>query len=206
VKSARTEEESAPDAATPQGDRPPSIKGTTMIHIVKFLRTRKEEARALLPERLRPYLQERLLPSAWYPEEDHIELCRALAKVLPDPGMDVYEFIGEFGARADLSGMYKHLLRPGDPAGTLQKGVVIWQTYHDTGLYRVALDGPSAAHVELVSFGAPTPEICLTLRGWNRSLLRMAGAKDVTVEETRCVHRGDVYCRWEIRWVNPAPA
>lgn len=177
-----------------------------MINLVKSLRSRKEEVRPLLPERLRPYLEKRLYPFAWYPEEDHIALCRILAKVLPDPGMDVYEFIGEFGARADLNDMYRHLFRPGDPAGTLQKGALIWHTYHDTGLYRVTLDGPGAAHVELVSFGTPALEHCLILRGWNRSLLRTAGAKDVAVEEPRCVNRGDAFCRWEIRWVDPAPA
>jgi hypothetical protein len=174
-----------------------------MINIVKYLRMRKEAAGPVLPERLRPYLDKRLLPSAWYPEEDHIELCRVLAKILPDPGMDVYEFIGESGARADLSGPYGHLIRPGDPAGTLQKGVAIWHTYHDTGLFRVVLDGPGAAHVELFDFGASTPDHCRLQRGWNRSLMRMAGAKDVEVEETRCVHRRNAFCRWEIRWAVP---
>ena len=171
-----------------------------MINVVKFLRANKQAAGPLLPERLRPYLEKRLLPSAWYPEEDHIGLIRVLAGILPDPGMDVYEFIGESGARADLSGPYGHLIRPGDPAGTLQKGVAIWRTYHDTGLFRVVLDGPGAARVELVDFEAASPDQCRMMRGWNRSLLRMAGAKDVEAEETRCVHRGSAFCRWELRW------
>ena len=176
-----------------------------MIHVVKFLRTRKEEARALLPERLLPYLEKRLLPSAWYPEEDHIELCRALAKLLPGPaGMDIYEHIGRSGARADLAGVYRNMLRPGDPTGTLRKANALWHAYHDTGMYRVVQEGRGAARIELVSFPAQAPEHCRILRGWLAELLALAGAHGVEVVEIRCVHRKDLFCRWEMTWEDPA--
>jgi hypothetical protein len=56
-----------------------STQGTHLVDMVKFLRTQRDAALAILPARLHRYLDEQLNVAAWYPEEDMIGLVRALA-------------------------------------------------------------------------------------------------------------------------------
>ena len=182
------------------------IKGIAMLNCVKALRSRKEQVRALLPPHLRCYLDERIMVSGWYSEEDQLALIRALAQVLPAQGMDVYEFMGRFTAQRDLVGLYGHMLKMGDPQATLRRGRAIWKAYHDTGTLTVTFTGPGMARLELSDYGLPTSEMCRLLLGWYGELVRMTGAGDVEIAETHCRTRGDAACRWEVKWKPEEPA
>ena len=176
------------------------IKGLAMINAIKVLRLKKDEVRKLLPERLHVYLEERVMPSSWYPEEDHWELLRALAKVLPDPGMDVYEYMGLISARADLGGVYAHLIREGDPATTLRRATFTWGLYHDTGKKEVVEFGDDYVVSEISGFENSSRESCSTVKGWNAELAKMAGGKNVEVVHSKCVLDGASACRFEVKW------
>jgi hypothetical protein len=175
-------------------------KGTTLVNAVKALRLKKEEARRFLPERLHGYLEGRVLVSSWYPEEDLLEILRALARVLPSPGIDIFEFMGRVSARTDLGGVYAPLLREGDPGGTLRRGVVVWRSYHDTGKHEVVEAREDFAAFTLSGFDHPSREICGTIVGWNHELVTLAGGKDARVVHTACVLDGAAECWFEVRW------
>ncbi len=182
------------------------IKGVAMLNCVKALRSRKEQVRPLLPPHLRWYLDERIMVSGWYSEEDQLELIRALAQVLPAQGMDVYEFMGRFTAQRDLVGLYGHMLKTGNPRATLQRGPAIWKAYHDTGTLGVEFTGPAMALLALSDYGLPTSEMCRLLLGWYGELVRMTGASDVEITETHCRLRGEASCVWEVKWNPEEPA
>jgi len=181
-----------------------NVKGITILNAVKTLRLKKAESRALLPMDLHRYLEDRILVSSWYPEEDLLGLLRVLGKILPDPGIDIFEFMGLASARTDLSGVYSHMLRLGDPVGTLRHGSVLWRSHHDTGKLEVVVSSPERAVVQLSGFGFPSNEICRTIKGWIRELIRMAGGKDVSVADDQCVVRGDTACRFDAKWTAAA--
>lgn len=176
------------------------IKGVAMLNCLKALRARKEEARTLLPAPLRWYLDERIMVSGWYPEEDQLELIRALAGLLPETRIDVYEFMGRFTAERDLAGLYGHMVKQGDPQWTLRRGPAIWRSYHDTGTLSVTFDGPGMARLELSDYGLPSSAMCRVLLGWYGQLVRMTGAREVEIGETRCRQRKDAACVWEVKW------
>ncbi len=176
------------------------VKGISLINAIKTLRANKDAARKALPEHLRSYLDERIVISSWYPGEDQIEILRALAKILPNPGMDVYEFMGREAARADLGGVYAHLLRKGDPAATLRKAAIIWQNYYDSGKEEVVVARDGYVAIELSGFGNPARESCRRIKGYNYELAVMAGGKDVRVDHTQCVLDGAKACRFEVNW------
>ena len=79
-------------------------KGASLLGAVKWLRHDREAALRALPARLHPYLDARIQVASWYPEEDLLELIRALARILPANGADVYEQMGRFSARDQLAG------------------------------------------------------------------------------------------------------
>jgi hypothetical protein len=175
-------------------------KGSTIINAVKVLRLKKEEARKVLPGHLHWYLSERILISSWYPEEDFLEILRALSRVMPDPGMDPFEFMGRLSARTDLKGVYANLIRHGDPAGTLARTSIIWGLYHDTGKEEVVDAGPNHVVTEISGYAHASRESCGTVLGWNSELAAMAGGKNVRALHKECVLDGAKACRFEVTW------
>src|SRR5262245_28111551 len=110
----------------------PKTKGAHVLNAVKTLRKNRERALAVLPPHLHKYLEQRILPSSWYPLEDQLELLRAIASFMaatPDPWIT----IGRATAQMDLTGIYRNHVRADDPEQTLAAGAAIWRSTHDTG-------------------------------------------------------------------------
>ena len=176
------------------------VKGIALINAVKVLRMKKDEARKLLPERLHGYLEERILISSWYPEEDLLEILRTLAKLIPDPGMDIFEFMGRMSAAADLGGVYAHLVREGGPAATLRRTAITWEHYHDTGKEKVVEFADDHVVIEISEYAHPSREVCGSTKGWFHELVKLAGGKGIGVVHSKCVLDGATACRFEARW------
>lgn len=161
----------------------PQVKGLQLLGMVKTLRARRKEALAALRPDLHHYLDDRIVVSSWYPEEHHLELLRATGKVVAAlvPG-DPWRFIGEQGAKADLSGLYANILRQGDPAASLQRMGQAWKLYHNTGEIIITLTTPKSVRVELVGFRWLAPEAALVNAGYLSGIARAAGAHSPSSE------------------------
>lgn len=178
----------------------PQIKGASLIQIVKNLRKNREAARALVPEALHRYLEERLLPTRWYPEADYKPLLLALGEMLRPivPG-DVWEFIGEQGAQHDFQGMYASVVRPAQPQGALRRVDDIWHLYRDSGHFEIDPSGEGEFRVRLRDYPLACPEICGTVTGYIRQLLVLSGASDVRVEMIVAPPAQLGPCEWRVR-------
>jgi hypothetical protein len=178
------------------------IKGTAMLSGIKFLRGFKERALELLPPGLHHYLKERIVVSGWYPEEDQLEILRALARIyresVPDVGDDVYAYMGRFVAASDLASIYANLLHPGEISRTLGRALLMWKIYHDTGTFHVTAIGADRARLELVDYGLPSLEMCGVLRGFIEEAARLGGAKKASATEVACRNHGAASCVWEL--------
>lgn len=136
------------------GDNP-QHKGTGLIPLVAGLRAHPD-VREFLPAELHRYLDETVLPSAWYPERDYTALLDALANKT-DPssvGGNVWAFIGRTAAQWDLagdqdsvpppsrigsSGLYRQFVKaePADAPSFFLRVKKLWQLYRDTGSLEV---------------------------------------------------------------------
>jgi uncharacterized protein (TIGR02265 family) len=176
------------------------VKGVNILALVKMLRAAgRERAAAVLPKSHHHYLEERILVSNKYPEEDHVELLRAIARLMP-PAPDPWLVLGHGSARSDLNGLYRAHLRPGDPRRTLASAQALWRNYHDTGEMTVAFDGDHDATLRLRAFVAPARELCLINIGYFSELVTMAGGRDVRCVEAGCVVKGAAECSWTVAW------
>jgi hypothetical protein len=191
-----------PLGAAGKKERMGKAKGIAIINAVKALRQKKDAARAALPKELHRYLKERVLISSWYPEEDFLAILRALAKVMPDPGTNPYEYMGRLSARADLASVYAHLIRQGDPAATLRRTSVTWGLYHDTGKQEVVESGDNYVVTEISGYGLPSRESCGTVKGWNVELAEQAGGRNVKAIHEECVLDGAKACRFKVSWTS----
>ena len=177
----------------------PKVKGTNVVGAVKLLRANRERALALLPARLHHYLQERLLVSSWYPEDDQIELLRVIAKMMP-PAPNPFIVMGLTTAQADLTGIYRNYLRPDDPQRTLSAAGGLWRNYHDSGEMSASNEGPSGAVVRLRGYQAACGEMCRVVEGYLTGCARVAGARDVRTTKLTCCLDGAPECSWRLAW------
>ncbi|HME68461.1 MAG TPA: DUF2378 family protein [Myxococcota bacterium] len=184
------------------------IKGTAMLQCVKLLRAQREKAAALLSPELRQYLEKRIAISVWYPEEDHLGLLRVVAELVGTGHRDVWEFLGRASARNDLQGIYRNMLRLGDPDGTLRRGPALWQAYHDSGAVSVEWEGENVVRVSLAEYGLRAAEMCGVFGGYYHELLHLSGAREVSVAHTACRLGGAQVCQWHTKWLSmlSAPA
>jgi hypothetical protein len=157
------------------------IKGTAMLQCVRLLRAQREKATALLPPELQHYLDRRIAISVWYPELDHLGLLLVVAELVGAGQHDVWEFLGRASARNDLQGIYRNMLKLGDPDATLRRGPALWQAYHDTGTVSLAWEGKNLVRVSLAEYGLRAAEMCGVFGGYYHELLHLSGAREVSI-------------------------
>jgi hypothetical protein len=176
----------------------PRTKGTSFVWVVKFLRSHRERALALLPSELHHYLDTRVLPSTWYPVGDYWGLMRAVVEIA-QLGENHFPQMGQFLARTDLAGVYRSSVRSGDPARTLAAAPALWRNYHDAGELRVEPE-PASALVSLDGYPEPSRELCGLLEGYLPELALSSGARDVRIVKLSCRAEGGSDCRWRVSW------
>jgi len=181
-------------------------KGTALLGAVKYLRRQGDRARDALPAHLHRYLEERILPASWYPEQDLLDLLGAVARLLPDSGPDVHAQMGRISARDHMESFYGHLFQHSeDPLSLPRKAFALWTSMHDTGRLRIDMEDEGRARVELIDYAIPCREMCGIMTGYVEETLRLSGFAEPRLEKQRCRVRGDDACVWEARW-RAAPA
>lgn len=172
------------------------IKGVAFLGVVKFLRSRRDDALELLRPELHHYLKETLRASAWYPESEHAELLRAGAQLYPGSPDRALELMGEVAARGHSELYHELLLGRGSPSRTF----AMWTTQHDTGELRRTRESANRMRFELVGYDDTSREHCLLLTGYFRGTVAMNGFSEVSVEKLTCKLWGDDSCVWRCSW------
>jgi len=178
------------------------IKGVALVGLVKALRALRKDSEAKLPAMLRHYLDERVIVSDWYSEEDYRVLILTLGELIADkvPG-NVWEFLGEEGAKAQLGATYAPVVTKGDPLRTLKRAPMTWALYHDTGRVKVDIDETRrTARVELHGYPIACPRICASTTGYLRQLLIQSGTRTATVGMTVCPRPEEGPVIWVAAW------
>ncbi|HEY8154396.1 MAG TPA: hypothetical protein VII72_09750 [Myxococcota bacterium] len=176
-----------------------NAKGISLVDMVKYLRSRREEAIALLPERLRRYLDEKINIALWYPEEDMIGLVRVLVQLMPATSEPALRLIGRLNARHHVSGAYAHLFADADVPRLPLRARSLWKAMHDTGdLHMVVGDGE--AEVEISGYGHPSAEMCEMIQPYLEELFFAAGVKKVRIVKRACCRAGGAACRYQVSW------
>ena len=177
-------------------------KGTTLLTLVKFLRSHREAACERLSADLHHYLEGQIQPALWYPEEDLLALMRVMLELLPLPREEALAQMGCTVAREHLEGVYGHLrVQKLSRLSTLARmSYALWASMHDTGRMVARLEAEVRASFELRDYGLPSPEMCTIMGSYFSETLRMAGAVDVDVRKLECRLDGAPTCRWEASW------
>lgn len=181
------------------------VKGTIMIEVLKYLRYHKEESRKVLPEQLQHYLSSRALATSWHPEEDYLELMRAIVELRPVPPEDATLGPWESAARASTvryfdTGPYRALIRKGDPGRTLASLNAIWRLQHDTGGFEVLSEADNRAHMTLLDYAVNPGDSCALVQGMLWGLIHYSRGSNIELEHSDCRVKGASACAWAAAW------
>jgi hypothetical protein len=173
------------------------VKGTAILHVVKALRVRRNHVEALLPERLRVYLEQRILHASWYPAEDLVGLLRTLVHFVPKGATNPWWWMGEQSARTDLGEIYSAMIQKGNAWATLQRVPRLWRLYQDCGKLEVGVAGSTRAQVILTEFPLAEEDLSTLIGGYLREMLRAAGSEGTVKLLSSGGAKGS---RWLIEW------
>jgi hypothetical protein len=182
-----------------------NAKGISLVDMVKFLRSRREDAIPLLPPQLHRYLDAKINIAQWYPEADMIGLVRVLVQLMPATAEPALRVIGRLNARYHVSGAYAHLFKDADVQRLPLRARSLWKAMHDTGDLRVVV-GDHEAEVEITGYGYPTPEMCEMIQPYLEELFASAGLKRLRVEKRACCRAAGPACRYTVSWPDDAAA
>lgn len=177
-------------------DNPAKVKGTGILHVVKALRVRRNHVEPLLPERLRHYLEEKILVASWYPAEDLLGLLRTLVHFVPKGVGNAWFWMGEQSARIDLVEVYAAMVQKGNAWATLQRIPRLWRLYQDSGKLEVGVAGSTRAQVILSEFPFSEEDFGTLVAGYLREMLRAAGSEG----NVKLLQSGVKGARWLVEW------
>lgn len=172
------------------------IKGTGIVGIVRALRTFREQAKSLLPPQLLHYLEDRIVLTSWYAEDDYLALMEAFMRIQHKAS---WEQVGAVAAREALSSVYRNVIIKGDVPETAQRMRINWRNYHDTGELSVENE-PQLVRVTVRDYCMISTPLCRLNQGYFAALLEMAHSVITDQRKVRCTARGDTACVWEFGW------
>lgn len=173
-------------------------KGTVVVDLVKFLRSRRDRAAANLPSHLQPYLEKRISVSEWYPEQEVFELMGGVVRLMPEPGDAGWYALGVRYARSHMEGSYGHLLGELRVETLPIRLSALWKTLHDTGDLVFRPEGAGGGSATVRGYESPGREMCLVVGAYLAETVGRAGIDRVKVEHGDCVHRGADCCTWRL--------
>lgn len=182
-----------------------SVKGNLVAARAAYVRTTwgEDGTRAVL-ERLegepRRVFESEVLPFQWF----GFDLLATIdASIIHGPMREDVSLMKQFGneiARADLSTLYKMLLKLGTPSFVIKRSGVVYSTYVRGGSMAASDVGPKHARISMLEGNLPMYFCSYGIPGWFSAALELSGGKSVNVRQTDCVHRGSRRCEWSATW------
>ena len=181
-----------------------NIRGSALIPRVAWLRLRHAQHWAAILQGVQPQTRELIemhpISTGWYPFEQFVDLMTVADKVAGNGDLELVRALGHHAATANLSTILRMFIRFGSPEYILGKAAKVWSLYHDTGRGESEPLGKNSIAFSVFEHGAPHRVLCMTLLGWTRGYLEMAGCKSVRVVETKCRLQGSDCCRFDAGW------
>lgn len=153
-----------------------------------------------LPEEDREILGGALPATDWYEFELNKRLDAAIVEVLGHGDQRIFEVIGAWSARVNLTGPHKAFIAHGDPVQLMAATKAIYDFYYSVGRRTWKPKGSTSGVMTTYDAKTFSEPDCLTVIGWYKRALEMCNAKNVQIEETHCRARGDDFCRYDISW------
>ncbi len=179
-----------------------NVKGTVLVDFIKTIRSDKRGVYdSYLTEDDRKIMEHRILPSAWYPYDTFKNCFRAVFEVLAKKDLDKVQEWGRLYGQEIMSGLYKGLLKEGDPMKYLKKYETYVRNFFDFGAIEVNEVSENAAELTIRGFDPSFAPIYYMMFGWLERTLELCGAEEIKSEILERSWEGGKTTRIRFSWI-----
>ena len=176
-------------------------KGTALLSRVEFL---KEHQRLDVLDQLNSEDRravQNALPVGQYPLALKARLDSLIALTLTPLNPDeTYKELGRWSAAVNFEHYHGAFIRQGDLHGLLANAPQLRRLYYDDGESIYTRRGDRAGTIVMRGGRTVVWADCLGTAGYWEKALTLCGAKDPSVDHTKCIGKGADCCEYTIRW------
>jgi hypothetical protein len=182
------------------------VKGSAVESIVKFVHNKYNgkynDWVNSLNEDSRQIINEKVLTSGWYPiETAMIEPTRKICEMFYAGDVKGAWEIGRYAADIALTGIFKLLVKVGNPKFMILRAGGIISSYYKPGDVKVVELRQNAIAVYLSNFPQSNPFIENRIAGWIERALEINGCSNVQIKVTQSSTRGseviEIVAAWQ---------
>lgn len=182
------------------------VKGSSVNSVPEFVRVkfgdRFDEWLNSLSDESKKIMKEPIIPAiSWYPiKHGLIEPTRKICELFYGNDEKGAWAAGRFSAERGLSGVYKIFVKLGSPKFIVGRAATIFSSYYRPSKIEVAEESDKKIVLHITEFPELERLVELRICGWIEKALEISGAKDVTVELTKSLPKGDSVTEITIAW------
>ncbi|MFH1459316.1 MAG: hypothetical protein ABIG64_02930 [Candidatus Omnitrophota bacterium] len=182
-----------------------NLKGSQFLIAKKFIEEKFgpeafDKILEQLPDPDKTLLCRHLYSINMYPEQTLINLIIALDKIFGKGDYKLCEEIGAYGAEVGTAKIFKVFIHFGDPLFVLSRSPIFWKRIHDHGSIKVTSVKNNTATLQIQDYKTPHQSFCMLTIGYFKAILKMSGAKNIELFETKCVTKGANCCEFSAAW------
>jgi len=154
-----------------------------------------------LSEKSKYIMSGRIIDGAWYDLEDAaIEPIQKICDLFYNGSDKGAWETGRFAAEYALKGIYSLFIRILSPQFLISRAGRIMTTYYRSCEIKAAETGKGKAYLHIVKFDEPRYIIELRIGGWLERALEQCGCKNVKLEITKSLTKGDNLTEYKGIW------
>jgi hypothetical protein len=159
------------------------VKGVNLVDLVKVLKAHgRSHSLDGLGDGARELLDQRILPTEWYPLEAHLELLDFTFDRLLGRSEIKAAQMGQLGARAVLTTFHRAFIRKGQPLQSALGMRHLWAAYFDFGTLDAEAVGDRAVRFVIDEYPDIPAVHGVMVAAWHTTAPELAGAQGVTCE------------------------
>jgi predicted hydrocarbon binding protein len=185
-------------------DESVTVKGSPVRSLQKFIDSQltpeqREQVFRALPPQYASRFRGPILATETIPVHVLNVFTEEAAKAKGEPVDQFARRAGREAASDAVKGIYRFFALVLTPPALLSKASQMWSSLYNRGELKVEDQTAGSAKIRLINF--PTEAAgCARITGWMERMAELTGAKNVTVQQTKCFSKGAPNCEWVVSW------
>lgn len=180
------------------------IKGTAVVSITHFVQdkfsSRYDEWLNSLPADSAEIMKT-VMTSSWYPiKSAMIEPTRKICDLFFEGKEKGAIELGKYSADYSLKGVYKLFIKFGSPSFIISRASQIMPTFYKDSDMKVVSESKNGTTVQITRLAGIERLLELRIAGWMERALEICGCKNIKLNITRSLTKGEPVTEFVISW------
>ena len=182
------------------------VKGTIVTSVQGYIKenfpNRYEEWVDRLNAESKAIFNTSILATEWYDYQDGLNRPSDIAADMFYSG-DVKKLsweIGRFSAEIGLKGIYKVFILIATPQFIMKRGGKILASFYQPSVLEIGEERAKGVDLHITEFPEPTEIAENRIGGWVEKALEICGVKNITIEITKSLLKGDDKTVYVVNW------